>query len=57
MHYLENNVIAVVRMHYSTQEHASPDGISVLHSCVFANYYIGTEEEVFERNIELQCMN
>ena len=43
-------------MHDSTQQDASPDEISVLHSCVFANYYVGTEEEVFERNLELQCM-
>ncbi len=35
----------------------STDDIAVLHSCMFADYHVGTGEEVFEKNVELQCMN
>jgi len=44
MHYPDNNVIAVVTMHYPTKQYGSADEISVLHSCIFANYHVGPEK-------------
>ena len=51
MHDPENNIVAVVTMHYPTKQCAS--AVYVLHSCIFANYHVGPEKRCLRAILSL----